>query len=69
MVLSFGPGVTFPFFALQDYSVCWKHEVNMDDKLSLPWLAALTRLKVTNKEKDIKKNDLRDTISFWLRCR
>ena len=29
----------------------------MDDKLSLPWFSALTRVKVTNKAKDIKKND------------
>ena len=34
-----------------------KHEVNFDDKLSLPWLTSLTRVKVANKAKDIKKND------------
>ena len=34
-----------------------KNEINLDDKLSLPWLTALTRVKVTNKAKDIKKND------------
>ena len=37
--------------------MCWKNEVNLDDKISLPWLAALTRVKVTNKAKEIKKND------------
>ena len=31
--------------------------MNFDDKLSLPWLTALTRVKVTNKAKEIKKND------------
>ena len=41
----------------QDYSVCMKNEVNFDDILSLPWLTALTRMKVSNKAKDIKKND------------
>jgi hypothetical protein len=41
----------------QDYSLCMKQEVNFDDVLSLPWLTALTRMKVSNKEKDIKKND------------
>ena len=34
-----------------------KHDINFDDVLSLPWLAALTRVKVSNKSKDIKKND------------
>ena len=34
-----------------------KNEINLDDKLSLPWLTALTRVKVTNKGKEIKKND------------
>jgi hypothetical protein len=29
----------------------------LDDKLSLPWFSALTRVKVTNKAKEIKKND------------
>ena len=29
----------------------------MDDKLSLPWISALTRVKVSNKAKEIKKND------------
>ena len=41
----------------QDYSVGMKNEINFDDKISLPWLAALTRMKVTNKAKEIKKND------------
>ena len=41
----------------QDYALCMKHEVNFDDVLSLPWLTSLTRMKVSNKEKDIKKND------------
>ena len=41
----------------QDYSLCMKEEVNFDDVLSLAWLTALTRMKVSNKEKDIKKND------------
>ena len=41
----------------QDYAVCMKSEINYDDKISLPWLAALTRVKVSNKGKDIKKND------------
>ena len=41
----------------QDYSVGMKNEINFDDKISLPWLTALTRMKVTNKAKEIKKND------------
>ena len=41
----------------QDYSLCMPHEVNFDDVLSLAWLTSLTRMKVSNKEKDIKKND------------
>ena len=41
----------------QDYSVSMRNEINFDDKISLPWLAALTRVKVSNKAKDIKKND------------
>ena len=41
----------------QDYAVCMKSEINYDDKISLPWFAALTRSKVSNKGKDIKKND------------
>ena len=44
-------------FLLKDFSVCWKNDVNLDDKLSLPWFAALTRMRVSNKGKDIKKND------------
>ena len=41
----------------QDYSLCMPNEINYDDVLSLAWLTALTRMKVSNKEKDIKKND------------
>ena len=41
----------------QDYSLCMPKEINYDDVLSLAWLTALTRMKVSNKEKDIKKND------------
>ena len=41
----------------QDFSLCMKQEVNYDDVMSLAWLTALTRMKVSNKEKDIKKND------------
>ena len=41
----------------QDYSSCMKREINFDDVLTLPWLAALTRVKVSNKGKEIKKND------------
>ena len=41
----------------QDFSACMKNTINFDDKISLPWLTALTRVKVSNKAKDIKKND------------
>ena len=41
----------------QDYNASMKREINFDDVLSLPWLAALTRMKVSNKGKEIKKND------------
>ena len=34
-----------------------KNDINYDDKVSLPYLTALTRMKVSNKAKDIKKND------------
>ena len=34
-----------------------KSDINFDDKIYLPWLTALTRVKVSNKSKDIKKND------------
>ena len=40
-----------------DYSASMKREINFDDVLSLAWLAALTRMKVSNKGKEIKKND------------
>ena len=33
------------------------HEINFDDILTLAWFALLCRVKVTNKGKDIKKND------------
>ena len=32
----------------QDFSTCMKREINFDDKASLPWLVALTRVKVSN---------------------
>ena len=41
----------------QDYYLAWKNEINYDDILSLPFVTALTGMKVSNKEKDIKKND------------
>ena len=41
----------------QDYSSCMRLEINFDDILSVAWLASLTRGKVSNKSKDIKKND------------
>ena len=41
----------------QDYAVCMKNDRNFDDILALPWLTELTRIKVSNKAKDIKKND------------
>ena len=41
----------------QDYAACMKREINFDDVLTLPWLAAYTRMKVSNKGKEIKKND------------
>ena len=40
-----------------DYSLCMPNEINYDDPLSLAWLTALTRMKISNKEKNIKKND------------
>ena len=40
-----------------DYSLCMPNEINLDDPLSLGWLTALTRMKISNKEKNIKKND------------
>ena len=42
---------------VQDMQNGMKSEINFDDVLSVPWSAALTRTKVTNKGKDIKKND------------
>ena len=41
----------------QDYGACMKQEINFDDIISLPWMAALTRVKVSNKAREIKKND------------
>ena len=41
----------------QDYAVCMKTEINYDDPISLPYLVALARVKVSNKAKEIKKND------------
>ena len=41
----------------QDFAVCMKNENNYDDKISLPWLTSLTNMKITNKTKEIKKND------------
>ena len=41
----------------QDYSECMRHEINYDDQISLAYLTALTRMKISNKGKDIKKND------------
>ena len=40
-----------------DYSACMKNDINYDDKVSLAYLTALTRVRVSNKAKDIKKND------------
>ena len=37
--------------------MCMKNDKNFDDILALPWLTELTRIKVSNKAKDIKKND------------
>ena len=42
---------------IQDYSLCMPSEINYDDVLTLPWVTALTGMKISNKEKDIKKND------------
>ena len=42
---------------VQDFSIAMKEALNYDDVLSLAWSAALSRMKVGNKEKDIKKND------------
>ena len=41
----------------QDFAATMKHEINFDDKLSVPWLTALSRMKISNKAKDIKNND------------
>ena len=42
---------------VHDYSSGMPSEINFDDVITLPWMAALTRMRVTNKGKDIKKND------------
>ena len=41
----------------QDYQLCMPSEVNYDDVVTLPWMTAMARLRISNKEKDIKKND------------
>ena len=41
----------------QDYSLGMKRDINFDDVLTIAWQAAMTRTKVSNKAKDIKKND------------
>ena len=41
----------------QDYDQYMEHEINFDDVISVPWFALLGRVKVSNKAKDIKKND------------
>ena len=41
----------------QDISAGMKKLINFDDVLSLSWSSALTRVKISNKAKDIKKND------------
>ena len=41
----------------QDYFLVMPKEINYDDVCSLPWMTSLTGIKVSNKEKDIKKND------------
>ena len=41
----------------QDYGACMPHMVNYEDVLTLPWTTALTHMKVSNKAKEIKKND------------
>ena len=41
----------------QDYSQEMPLEINFDDVLCLAWCAALARIQVSNKSKEIKKND------------
>ena len=41
----------------QDCSLCMPSDVNYNDLVTLPWVTALTLMKISNKEKDIKKND------------
>ena len=41
----------------QDYGQCMPNLINFDDVVTLPWCAALCRFQVSNKGKDIKKND------------
>ena len=40
-----------------DFSSGMRQEINFEDVLSLSWSASLARVKVSNKSKDIKKND------------
>ena len=39
----------------QDYGACMKQEMNFDDNISLPWMAALTRVKVSNKARELRR--------------
>ena len=41
----------------QDYDQVMSREINFDDVITVPWFALLCRVKVSNKAKDIKKND------------
>ena len=41
----------------QDYGQNMKHEINFDDTLTIPWFALMCRVRVSNKSKNIKKND------------
>ena len=41
----------------QDFSFGMVREINFDDVLTVPWASSLSRIKVSNKAKDIKKND------------
>ena len=41
----------------QDIGLCMPREINFDDVLTISWTAAMARMKISNKGKDIKKND------------
>ena len=41
----------------QDYSACMPTENNFEDYLTISWSSFLTRIRVSNKSKQIKKND------------